>query len=338
MPSTSAVVKLVRQFKRDLFRRDAEQMILMAREWVKIENALNGLIEDLILDINRRVELGLGVSRGKILKLERYQQLMKQATAEFARYAEYTTGLVLSGQTEIISIALSDTARILQAAILESNIVSYSSFNTININAVEFMIGHTSAGTPLADLILERVAFDAEMQLRVIDTLNKATALGYNPRKTAQLIKGDLAGGLNKAMQITRTEQLRVYRETSRLQYEASEVVSGYKRMAGKKSACAACLLADGTFYQTYIEFQEHPQGRCGMIPVVIGAKEPTWETGKEWFLKQSPEKQASILGHGKYEAWKDGKFELDAVVTTKTNDTWGTSLVPTPLKDLVNG
>jgi SPP1 gp7 family putative phage head morphogenesis protein len=187
-------------------------------------------------------------------------------------------------------------------------------------------------------LLFKRVAFDTEAQMRVIDTLTRSTALGYNPRKTARLIQDDLAMGLNNAMQIARTEQLRVYRETSRMQYEESDVVKGYKRIAALSDrTCPACLMADGTVYRTTTEFWEHVQGRCSLIPIVIGAPDPEWETGMDWFKRQNPDTQQKILGPGRYNAWKDKQFQLEDLITKKRNKTWGNALVPTSLKKLVN-
>ena len=63
-------------------------------------------------------------------------------------------------------------------------------------------------------------------------TLIVGTAQGWNPRKTAARMKGDLAGGLQKALTIARSEQMRVYREATRAQYERSGVVSGQRRLS----------------------------------------------------------------------------------------------------------
>ena len=147
-----------------------------------------------------------------------------------------------------------------------------------------------------------------------------------------------LAGGLTKAMQIARSEQLRVYRESSRLQYQKSGVVRAYKRLSAKdERVCPACLMADGEVVALEIEFMEHTQGRCTLVPVVIGADDPNWEPGQDWFKRQPADVQQQILGPGRYAAYQDGLFELDDLVTTQSSSIWGDSLVPTPLKDLVD-
>ena len=72
-------------------------------------------------------------------------------------------------------------------------------------------------------------------------------------------------------------------------------------------------------------------------MPVVIGVGAPQWETGEEWFRKQPVDVQQRILGPGRYDAWQDGQFQLDELITKRSNSVWGDSLVPTPLKDLVD-
>jgi hypothetical protein len=69
---------------------------------------------------------------------------------------------------------------------------------------------------------------------------------------------------------------------------------------------------------------------------VLINARAATWESGEDWFLRQDGNTQARILGVGRYDAWRAGEFELSAVVTKRSDATWGDSYTPTPLRQLV--
>lgn len=139
-------------------------------------------------------------------------------------------------------------------------------------------------------------------------------------------------------LNIARTEQLRVYRQTARQSYQASGVVDGYYRLAAHDSrTCPACLMDDGHFYELSEEMPEHPSGRCTQVPKVSGVKPPQWQQGPDWFVEQPPETQKSILGKGRYEAWQAGAFDLDQLIRVKANSAWGDSLQPKPLKELVS-
>jgi hypothetical protein len=92
----------------------------------------------------------------------------------------------------------------------------------------------------------------------------------------------------------------------------------------------------DGTIYSLYTPFEEHPQGRCTQVPVVKGLTPVTWQNGQSWFLSQNEVTQKSILGTGRYDAWKAGQFQLSDVVKRVENDVWGTSLQTASLKELI--
>jgi hypothetical protein len=157
--------------------------------------------------------------------------------------------------------------------------------------------------------------------------LVRGTALGWNPVKTARAMRDEVNVTLEHAILIGRTEQMRVYRETGRQQYIESRVVEGYRRVAAKSiRTCMACLIADGEFFPSSVPFEEHPNGRCTALPVVIGAPPVVYETGEQWFQRQNAATQRKMMGPGRYEAWQEGRFALADLVTVRQNDTWETA------------
>lgn len=74
----------------------------------------------------------------------------------------------------------------------------------------------------------------------------------------------------------------------------------------------------------------------CTLVPIITGVENPTWQLGPDWFREQPANTQQSILGPGRFAAWQDGAFELDQLVSVRENETWGASVQPTPLKELV--
>lgn len=338
LPDPSEVVRAARGFKDALLARETAQMQQMTRAWLVVEESLEGAIGGVIAEINALTAEGETVTRAKTLRLERYQSLIAQVRIELAKYVDdFAAPFISAGQSEIAAFGLIDAAEATQMSFISSGSLG-PVFDRLPVGATEFMAGVAGDGSPLIDLLRKRVVNDPEAIIRITDTLVEATALGFNPAKTARLIKDDLAGGLNKALQISRTEQLRVYRESSRLQYEESGVVEAYKRLSAKDDrVCPACLMADGMIVRLESEFAEHTRGRCSLVPIVIGVDAPEWETGQEWFQTQPEDVQRRILGPGRFDAWREDQFELDDLVTRRTNSVWGDSLVPTPLNALVN-
>jgi len=169
------------------------------------------------------------------------------------------------------------------------------------------------------------------------DELLRATALGQNPRQTAKRMADGTTRSLNRMLNTARTEQLRVYRAASREQMAASGVVSGYKRIATHDArVCPSCLADEGTEYDLDETMPAHNQCRCSLIPIVSGMPELQWQKGESWFMAQSAKTQESILGKGRYAAWKAGMFSLGDVIQVHRDPTWGDSLQVTPLRELI--
>jgi SPP1 gp7 family putative phage head morphogenesis protein len=143
-----------------------------------------------------------------------------------------------------------------------------------------------------------------------------------------------LAGGLDKALTIARTEQLRVYRAASQEQYRASGVVTGYRRLSAHDDrVCAGCLAADGEELSSDVDFEAHPNCRCTLVPICAGVEPPQWTAGGDWFEEQDEETQRNILGPGRYELWQNGGVsDFRQFATRVQNETWGGAVVPTPV------
>jgi len=207
------------------------------------------------------------------------------------------------------------------------------SFNVLSGQAVETMAGFTANGAPLRRL-LSGVQAGAVEGLR--QALVRSAALGRNPRVTAgelmrlanQGMRDGLALGLNRALCIARTEQLRTYREATLANYRATGLVRGYKRLcAHDQRVCAACLFDEGAFYGLDMPFVEHPNGRCTSVPVVRGLAEVRWLGNEEWFVRQEEGVQRAILGGRYFDAWRAGRFGLRQLVAFVEDATWGRSL-----------
>ena len=73
------------------------------------------------------------------------------------------------------------------------------------------------------------------------------------------------------------------------------------------------------------------------MLPVTI--LNPTGagvERGEVWFNSRPEAEQRQILGSGKYDAWKAGKFGFEQLSKHTDDVAFGKMWVETPLKELV--
>ncbi len=328
------VVQVMQQFKADLLRREATQMQAMARRWLQVENALQDQIE---LFARRVTDDKLTVSQlhSRRFQLDRYASLLGQVRRELDRYTDYAVGVIANRQRSLVQVGINSAATAIRAVGADAGV--RVAFDLLPIAAVQNMVGLAGDGSPLRSRLVESYGAAADGMLQ---ELIRATALGKHPRETARrMVRNGLSQSLNRMLTTARTEPMRVFRESSRQQYAASGVVEGFMRLASRDSrTCMGCLMADGETYQVGESLREHPQGRCGTVPMVTGIKPPVWQRGTDWFLQQPPALQRNMLGNGRFNAWKDGKFDLDQLATVRRNATWGDAVQPTPLRDLLTG
>ena len=83
----------------------------------------------------------------------------------------------------------------------------------------------------------------------------------------------------------------------------------------------------------------------CVMVPETISyadlgidlpADTRKREVGEDWFRRQPESRQKDMMGAQKFQAWKDGKFDIPDMAKVTENRTWGAAATEKPLKELV--
>jgi SPP1 gp7 family putative phage head morphogenesis protein len=331
------VVATLRKLQADILGKEEAQMRLMARRWLQVESNLEAQIAALSSDLYTLSKEGVALPEGKLLQMERYHKLLAQAQTEFSQYADYSEGAVSFGQTQFAHLGIEHAITALDVASVGMD------FNRLNVNAVQNMIGLSGDGQPIGELLRARMVKDPTTGLplpgvheKLTQTLINATAQGWNPRRTASAIRDDLSGGLDKALEICRTEQLRVYRSASQTAYQASGIVVAYQRLAAFQTrTCPACLAASGQVYDIYDPFFDHVRGRCTLLAILRGQAPTKLTTGEEWFGAQSEADQLGMLGPTKLAALKNGDFAFADLAKRTFDPTWGGGLKVATLGEL---
>jgi len=319
--------------KLDLLARDGDTLLHMGNRWLMLENAIEANVQILSLDMLAAAEKGELVSRTALFKRARYQKLVAQIRDELTDYNEWADVFITQNQTNLGKLGIEHAADALQGTLMEGGEAGMF-FDKLPVSAIENMVGIAGDGGPLQTLLQQ--AYPQAVD-RMTDVLVKNTALGINPRQTAREMIDGTAEALNHSLTVARTEQLRVYREASRQQYETSGLVESYRRLSAKNDrTCAVCLALDGEVYPTDELMHVHPNDRCTMVPVVKGMPKIEWETGEDWLKKQDSEVREQILGKGASDMWDAGDIELKDLATKTEHETWGPSLQRTPLSELV--
>jgi SPP1 gp7 family putative phage head morphogenesis protein len=323
-----AVVDAINSHRAALLAREDAAMRAQAQAWLQVEQAIQTQVDALALEMANTQTTTMGM----LYRSRRYRALMEQTRDELRKYEDYLEPRIRSGQADMITAAMEHSRQAVNAVATEAQVVVQ--FDRLPVSAVNDAIGLAGDGSPLRAVLQDasRVGPDA-----LADQLVSGIALGKNPVAVArQAIRLGLGQSFTRMQTVYRTEMLRTYRQTTLAAYGNSRVVVGYKRLSARDSrTCIACLVADGRVYRIEEGFDEHPNGRCTLIPILANVQPVQFQTGQEWFRQQPESVQREMLGRGRYDIWRRGDASLDDMVSRRYDADWGGSLVPTPVRDL---
>jgi SPP1 gp7 family putative phage head morphogenesis protein len=315
-----------------IVNQDAEQMRVMAKRWMGVENALTDGIDALISEAAAASSAGKALPLEQVYKLEHYKRLLSQARAEVNKYAKLSYYDIEKRQSEMIGQGVADARTAIDATMRDGGV--RIDYHRMPVDAVEYTIGYAADGTPLEMLLRKSYP---ETIAKLTQALISGNAMGRNPRDTAMEMKAAMGGNLQRALVVARTEQIRAYRTANTDAMKESGVVDGWIwRCALNDRTCPACLAMDGTMHDLSEELNDHPNGRCFKQPTITGMEPLLPATGSEWFERQDEETQRAMLGDKKFYAWKDGLFDFAQLATIKHDATWGSQVRQSNLSDLV--
>ena len=332
------VVQVMRGFKAALLAREQVQIQRMADRWLVVERTLRGQMELAARDLEAEKRTGKAVSQWKLARMERYQDLLRQLEQQMAEYNRYAEAEIMTQQNSYGQLGIDHGVQAINASYAEAAV--RGSFNVLPVDAIQEMVGLLGDGSPLATLLTDAYGTAAE---QMSAALLQGTALGWNPRKTAAAMSDGIASGLGRILTTARTEQLRVYLEANRQQYEHSGVVEGFVRLvAHDNRTCMACLAAEGEWFPVAEALYDHPNGRCSSVPKVDGVRFPAFTRGVDWFRAQPEPLQydmiAGQVGKEAAQRWLDGDIDFERFYTKRPNRVWGASLNPTTQRELLKG
>lgn len=256
MTEKSEVVRTLFEYRDELGRRELSLLKRMARLWLGVEKEVDQEAAILAQVIIQQAESGQTITPQYVYSLQRYKAFAEQAKIEIDYYDKNIIELITKSQLENMNLGLEAANK----AILQSYSVSSPSWTQLNISAFETMAGMLGDGTPLSRLISKDYPF-------AIEQINEALINGVTIGKGYKQIAKDMVEASQMAFErsvlIARTEINRAYRLANTEQYRQSGVVTGFKRLVYKPTACFACLMMDGEVIPVDQELYDHPRGKC---------------------------------------------------------------------------
>jgi len=273
--------------------------------------------------------------------------LKTQIVGDIALYHAVAATHIAQAQAGAVALAQQSTLSTMAAGLppgITPNMLGEVglSWNRLPREAFANFVGIAGDGAPLGNLL---APMGPQAATAITETVGEGIVRGYSPRKTARLAQRASGMQLSKVLTIARTETNRAHREASRLQYAANpDLIKGYRRLATKdETTCMACIALDGTLYETNEPLNEHPNGRCAMVPETLTYEDlgldvpmpPPPENGRDWLTRQPESVQRDMMGNARFDAIKRGDLRLDQLATTSSNRVWGETAVVRSLKDL---
>jgi SPP1 gp7 family putative phage head morphogenesis protein len=245
-----------KEAKAFLFRFMDELRKKEAFEMVVLSNGYSDVIASLQDAINAISSLD-AKSLNQLFREKRFRDFLQQADAQLSVYANNSGSLIGTIQTQFAQAGLQTTQGLLTTLTRE--------FNLLPVDAINNIIGFTSDGSPLVDILLKRYG---DSYKDVAQTLITSTAQGLNPKETAKLIGESLQGNLSDTLRIARTEQMRAFREASLMQMQESGVVDGWEWIT-EPDACEFCESMEGKVFPLDESMDTHPNCRCIQSPYI---------------------------------------------------------------------
>ena len=288
-----------------------------------------------------------GLKPWQVMRLKRFRDLERQFLRSASQFAEQAAERVTASQRAAVGLARQATEQTVASAlprgITMNNLARLGlGWNRLPADAFANFVGIAGDGQPVGRLLAE-LGSDAAPQVRA--AISEGIALGKGPGPTAQLVRVAAGMPLSRALRITRTETNRAYREATRLQYaNNSQVVNGYRRHADKgEDTCLACIALDGELYPLDEPLNEHPNGRCALVPDVLDYEDlgldlpptPQPATARDWLRSQPESTQRGILGTRRFDAIQSGQIDLEDLATVRSSRVWGDAAVVKPISEL---
>lgn len=341
-PNPSSVITMLAKFRREQDRQDAAALKQLGGAYAQLYKRLSEKIE---LEATRIFEQG-GENVSRVWVARRLESLRKDMLEELAKYSSFTEGVIDSSVDDVLALGTKHAQGLMDLASAGTRDFVSVEFGKLNAKQIDTIIAFLAKGSPLRKRIAELAGTNTEY---VINQITEAIALGYNPYKTADNIKGYLtsimdtatngmASVLASAVRLTRTSQIWAYREATRANYQANnDVVTGWQWTATEDElTCTSCLSMHGTIHDNDEVLDDHWNGRCYPTPVILGEAILPETAGLDYFNGLSEQEQRDILGNQAWEAYRDGRFDFSDLNKQVDDPVFGTMRVTPSLSDLI--
>jgi len=243
----SSIITAAQSFRTEVLRGDRDMLRQLSAAYSEIARRLKIDLDALMRDIKEAQRQGKTVNRDWLRRSLRYQSLIRQAQLEISTYSNGALRFIESRQRSAIDLGQDHATDLIQRG-------AEITFARLPSEAIQEMVGVLEDGSPLSK-VLDRLGKEAAGQIR--SNLIAGLGQGQSVQKIAQSIRQAIDVPRWKALQVSRTEVLRSYRQSTLATYAANgDVLDGWTWLSTLSTrTCAACWALHGTFFPLSKQF-----------------------------------------------------------------------------------
>lgn len=341
MAITAKTVRLTQQLRRDLAKITNQHTRTLTGAWVDAWDIVSGDLENAVNELIANAQGGM-LSRATILRSRRLQLALAAIAAKLEQLS-IDAGRLITDDLPAVVRSAGEAQEAIIASQLPKGELDLVGWPRVDPKAIDAIVQRSTERITSGLWPLSSEA-DAVVRREIV----RGIATGSNPRQTASRImkgaEGGFNGGLARALTISRTETLDAHRAAAAESHAANaDVLGGWVWLTDLSlRTCPACLGMNGTEHPLSEPGPlGHPNCRCSRMPrtktwaeLGIDLDEPASSApdAGEWFASQDEAVQRSILGAGRYDAWKRGDYPMTAWAVRKPNPDWRASYQTSPL------
>lgn len=263
---------------------------------------------------------------GELARFERAVALSEQVEAEITRLSRIANTVITDTQGRMVAMA-GDHSKALALVQGSGDAAAglISSWNRLNPDAVEALVGRMSDGSPLGKTLSQ---FGGDAKSTLTSVLQQAVATGMNPRATSRILAQTIDAEQWKLLRIARHETLSSYRAATNQSYlENIDISDGTWTWisAHQSRTCLSCLSLDSQKFPITESFQPaHVCCRCSSFLNVKGEPSPQRQTGTQWFDAQSQATQLDMIPKSAHDEFLAGNLKIQDFVQLDHSEQWG--------------
>lgn len=324
-----SIVKIVESQRKALLAREYKTVQGIMRAYEKAERSIVKELKRVQAKLQEAYAAGAPVSLAWVYQEARLENLVREVRLRLDDFSKDAIEFTANGREDAYKLGAIHAVKLGEASV-------YGDFAGLHAGAFETLQHTLHRSSPLA-FLFESIAPTGVTVAR--EVFAEAIAKGYNPRKTARLLKGKIEGlARDRAVLIARTESIRAYRMATQETFQANtDILRGWRWTSARSPAtCPMCIAMDGEVFPAGSLMESHPACRCAMVPLPnTDFPGPKLKSSEEWFQGLPPKEQDRILGKTKGAMYRRGDITLKDNVRWHEDPEWGRSPRSRTIKEL---